>query len=80
MSVLDTETIDYENIKLSDLFDKGWKLQQDLNKNGDESSEAYLKNRIKALEILDKCEYMLDELHLFSDNESLDEVSSNELR
>ena len=80
MSVLDTETIDYDNIKLSDLFDKGWKLQQDLNKNCDESSEAYIKNRLKALEILDKCEYMLDELHLFSDNESLDEVSSNELR
>lgn len=72
---------DLENMKLADLFDLGWKEQRELSKTSMcEQSSDYLMKRKKAVEILKKCEFMLDELHLFSDNESLEEVSTSELR
>lgn len=72
---------DLENMKLADLFDLGWKEQRELSKTSMcEQSSDYLMKRKKAVEILKKCEFMLDELHLFSDNESLEEVSTGELR
>ena len=74
------ESIDMDNMTLSDLFDRGWKIQQELNKACDESSESYLLARKRAIEILTKCEFMLDELHIFSTNESVDEVSTSEYR
>ena len=75
------DSCDLENMKLSDLFDLGWKEQRELNKIAAcEQSNEYLLKRKKAVEILEKCEFMLDEIHLFSDNESIDETSTSELR
>lgn len=72
---------DLDNLKLSDLFDRGWRLQRELSKsNADETSTDFLLKRKKSVEILKKCEYMLDELNLFSENEELDEVSTSEIR
>jgi immunoglobulin-binding protein 1 len=71
---------DYENRTASDLFDSGWKLQQELEKSSDESSENYSIKRKQAIEMLRKCTEMLDELHLFSENELLDEISTSEIR
>jgi len=72
---------DMDSMKLSDLFDHGWKIQRELAKSGlCEQSSEFLAKRKNALDILKRCEFMLDELHLFSDNESLDEVSTSELR
>jgi immunoglobulin-binding protein 1 len=63
------------------LFDRGWRLQRELSKSSvDESSDQFLLKRKKSLEILKKCEFMLDELNLFSENEDLDEVSTSEIR
>ena len=69
-----------ENMRLSELFDWGWKTQRELSKQSDECSSDYLLKRERAIEALRKCEFMLDELHLFGDNETLDEVSTSELR
>lgn len=75
------DNIDLENATLSSLFDVAWKSQRDLEKDSaDESSVEYQTKRKKIIQVLQKCELMLDELHLFSDNESLDEVSTSELR
>lgn len=75
------ETADLESMKLSDLFDLGWKCQRELNASTlCEQSSEYLNKRKKCIEILKKCEFMLDELHLYSDNEDIDEVSTSELR
>lgn len=72
---------DLDNLKLCDLFDRGWRLQRELSKSSvDESSDQFLLKRKKSLEILKKCEFMLDELNLFSENEDLDEVSTSEIR
>lgn len=77
---LSTEDIDIENSTASVLFDKGWKLQQELYKTSDETSQSYETKRLRTIEVLAKCATILDELHLYSDNESLDEISTNELR
>jgi len=71
---------DIETKTLSELFDIGWKIQQELVNTSDESSESFCRNRKKAIDIFEKCEYMLDELALFSENESLEEVSTSEMR
>ena len=83
MSTLNAEAdgVDLENVTLSELFDRAWKLQQDMMKScTDETTQAYMLNRKKAIEMLEKCDFMLGELHLFSSNESIDEVSTSELR
>jgi len=75
------DSCDLENMKLGDLFDLGWKEQRELSKTKlCEQSSEYLLKRKRAIEILEKCEFMLDEIHLFSDNESIDETSTSELR
>lgn len=74
------EDIDLDNSTLSSLFDRGWKSQLDLEKASNESSSEFQEKRKKTIEILKKCEFMLDELHLFSDNETIDEISTSELR
>ena len=75
------ESADLESMKLSDLFDLGWKLQRELSASPlSETDSEYIRKRIRATEILSRCGFMLDELHLFSENESLDEVSTGELR
>jgi immunoglobulin-binding protein 1 len=87
MSINQTETasdkdpIDLDNMTVSELFDKGWKLQQELMKSSScESSQDYMLKRKQAIEVLEKCASGLDELHLFSANESIDEVSTIEFR
>ena len=87
MSINQTDTtsekdpIDLDNMTVSELFDKGWKLQQYLMKtSSDESSQDYMLKRKQAIEVLEKCANGLDELHLFSTNESIDEVSTSEFR
>lgn len=72
--------IDYDKYSLSSLFDLGWKLQQDLDKQAEETSSAYQLRRSRLIELFKKCEFMLDELHIFSSNEELDEISTSELR
>ncbi|RNA00204.1 immunoglobulin-binding 1 [Brachionus plicatilis] len=74
------DSIDLENSTTSTLFDFGWKIQQELANTPDQSSANFDQKRKKVIEVLQKCENMLGELGLFSKNESLEEVSSNELR
>ena len=74
------DNIDLENSKLSDLFDKAWTSQKELYKASDESSALYESQRKRTIEVLEKCKFMIDELALFSENESLEEISTNELR
>ena len=77
---LNFDNIDLENTTASTLFDIGWKFQQDLANAFDQSSPEFDQKRKKLIELLQKCENMLGELGLFSENESLEEVSTNELR
>jgi hypothetical protein len=70
----------YDEMKLGELFDKAWLTQYELYKSTNESGEHYEQERKRLIQMLTKCESMLDELHLFSENESLEEVATNELR
>lgn len=77
------EGIDYDKYTLSSLFDLGWKLQLGLEKQENEestSSSAYQHRRARLIDLFKKCEFMLEELHIYSSNEDLDEISTNELR
>lgn len=74
------EGVDLENSSLSTLFDVGWQLQLDLDKQSDETSPSYQLKRSRLIELFKKCEFMLDELHLFSANEEIDEISTSEMR
>lgn len=74
------ENIDYEKYSLSSLFDLGWKLQLDLEKQSEESSASYQLRRTRLIDLFKKCEFMLDELHIYSSNEEIDEISTSELR
>ena len=66
-----------DDLTVAELFDDAYDLQQKLESNKiDSNTETY--NRL--LERLKLAEEKIEELHLFSDNEEIDEVSSNELR
>lgn len=69
-----------ENMTCAQLFDQGWLWQEELEKNCDTKDQSCYNKWKKAVAYLERCDSLLDELHLFSDNESLDEVTSNELR
>ncbi|UJR26867.1 hypothetical protein I4U23_008178 [Adineta vaga] len=66
-----------DNLTISELFDTSFDLQQKLNSNKIEQNNETFTTLINQLKF---AEEKLDELHLFSDNEELNEVSSNELR
>jgi hypothetical protein len=66
-----------DDLTVAQLFDDAYDLQQKLESNKiDGNTETY--NGL--LERLKLTEEKIEELHLFSDNEEIDEVSSNELR
>ena len=64
-------------LTISELFDVAVDLQQKLEAN---KIEQKLETFNIAIDRLKLAEEKLDELHLFSDNEEITEVSSNELR
>ena len=72
--------IDFDSLNASELFMRGWRLQQELEKSANEMSDSYALNRKRAIEYLTRSQSMLDELHMFSKNESIDEISTNELK
>ncbi|CAF0892146.1 unnamed protein product [Didymodactylos carnosus] len=75
-----TDTLNDKTI--AELFDNGYDLQLKLDKdeNLDISNDDKQKLFNTAIDTLLAAEKKLDEIHLFSDNEELDEVATNELR
>jgi len=66
-----------EELTISELFDFASDLQQKLESNKIEQKIETFNNAIDRLKL---AEDKIEELHLFSDNEEINEVSSNELR
>ena len=66
-----------DDLSIAELFDSAYDLQEKLQSNKIEETLATYNG---ALERLKVAEEKIDELHLFSDNEELSEVASNELR
>lgn len=73
-------TSNIESMTIGDLFDRAWSIQDELDKRHDCCESDYIRKLNDGIKFLEKCDLMIDQLHLFSDNESLDEVSTNELR
>lgn len=66
-----------ENLTLAQLFDQSYEVYEQIESSRIENTDDLCRQTLERL----KCaENKLDELHLFSDNEDLNEVSSNELR
>ena len=66
-----------EELTISQLFDFAFDLQRKLETN---QIDQQIDSFNQAIERFKLAEEKLDELHLFSDNEEITEVSSNELR
>jgi hypothetical protein len=66
-----------DDLTISELFDFASDLQQKLESN---KIEPKIETFNLAIDRLKLAEEKLAELHLFSDNEEINEVSSNELR
>jgi hypothetical protein len=66
-----------DDLTISELFDFAVDLQQKLESN---KIESKIETFNLAIDRLKLAEEKLDELHLFSDNEEINEISSNELR
>ena len=66
-----------DEFTIAELFDFAFDLQQKLESN---QLEQKLETFNTAIDRLKLAEEKLDELHLFSDNEEINEVASNELR
>lgn len=66
-----------DELTIAELFDFAYDLQQQLEAN---KIEQKVETFDLALNRLKLAEEKLDELHLFSDNEEIQEVSTNELR
>ena len=66
-----------DDLSIAELFDSAYDLQEQLQSN---KIEEKLETYNLALDRLKVAEEKIDELHLFSDNEELSEVASNELR
>jgi hypothetical protein len=77
-------TANIDDLTISELFDQAWKLQKAIEKKEDDNTTAndseWKNDLTKATSYLEKCDFMLDELHLFSENETIDEISTSELR
>ncbi|CAF1326498.1 unnamed protein product [Rotaria sordida] len=69
--------ISNDELTIAELFDIAFDLQQQLETN---KIEQKLETFNIAIDRLKLAEQKLDELHLFSDNEEINEVSTNELR
>jgi hypothetical protein len=66
-----------DELTLGELFDLAYDLQQKLELNKIEQNIEIFNSVIERFKLV---EDKIDELHLFSDNEELREVSTNELR
>jgi hypothetical protein len=66
-----------DDLTISELFNFAFDLQQKLESNKIEQKLEIFNIAIDRLKL---AEEKLDELHLFSDNEEINEISSNELR
>lgn len=72
-----TSNGDDDDWTISKLFDSAADLYEKLQANQIDGS---MENFNLALQRLKSAEEKLDELHLFSDNEEISEVATNELR
>lgn len=78
MSASLAENID--NMTISQLFDEAWTIQLKLEKVDDTKTNEFRTQLKKSIEYLEKCDIMIQEIHLFSDNEAIEEISTKELR
>ncbi len=72
--------LNVETMTISELFDRSWSIHDELEGRSDSSESDYLRKLYDGIKYLEKCDLLIEELHLFSDNESLEEISTNELR
>lgn len=71
---------DQDGLSLRELFDKADRLRNAVDASYDWQSDEYQDNVRQAIECYYNCKKMIANLALFSPNESLDEVSSSELK
>ena len=77
----DPEQLNDESQTVSQLFDIAWANQNDLQSSSvDTTTDDYSSKLLHTIRLLESLEKRLLSLELFSDNEHIDEVSTNNLR
>ncbi|XP_019616456.1 PREDICTED: immunoglobulin-binding protein 1-like [Branchiostoma belcheri] len=67
--------------KLSEIFERGWKIQRDVEKSDEPTGSPNLQDQVKAgMGLLEQAAHMVRELQLFSENEELQEVATCNVR
>ncbi|CAH1244739.1 IGBP1 [Branchiostoma lanceolatum] len=67
--------------KLSEIFERGWKIQRDVEKSDEPTGSLKLQDQVKSgMGFLDQAAHMVRELQLFSENEELQEVATCNIR
>ena len=66
-----------EDLTIAELFDQAYHSYEQIQSNKLDGTADIYKDMLQRLKL---AEEKLDELHLFSDNEDLSEVPTNELR
>ena len=62
------------------LFNSGNQLRQQLEISYDTSSSAYTENLQAAISTFSECRRLADEISLFSQNETLEDIASGDLQ
>ncbi|CAF1352451.1 unnamed protein product [Adineta steineri] len=77
----DNDNINEESQTVSQLFDIAWSNQNDLqSSSADTTTDDYSSKLLHTIRLLESLEKRLISLELFSDNESIDEVSTTNIR
>jgi immunoglobulin-binding protein 1 len=80
-SANDEDNTNDESQTLSQLFDLAWSNQNDLQSSSiDTSADDYASKLVHTIRLLESLEKRLASLELFSDNEQIEEISTNNLR
>ncbi|XP_070536168.1 immunoglobulin-binding protein 1-like isoform X2 [Ptychodera flava] len=67
--------------KLSDIFDRAWKIQLDLEGSDEASNSDKYQLKVKeAIGLFEQCTEMVNQLSLFSDNEDVEEIPTSSLK
>ncbi|XP_059832898.1 immunoglobulin-binding protein 1 isoform X1 [Hypanus sabinus] len=70
-----------ETLKLSDIFENGWRLHDEVESSNEPSnSESFQRKVRRGMELLEQATRMVNQLDLFSRNEELEEIATSDVK
>lgn len=70
-----------DSLKLSELLDQGWKILEETEASSEPAGSGSVQARVlRGVALLEEASRKVEQLQLFSSNEDLEELSTNDLR